>query len=683
MTNALSDTPLANLDKPNFSQALEALRPEITAAIANPQMMHAVVEKVATVIEQGCATKDTTIENQVTEFFLSLASLFKNDEELCAFMNKVHDIPENKDNLQASYMIHTVATRVITRDVKNFTQEIDAIRRDESPMEVRYQKLNAIRPKLYDLIKKKTFLTDKPENKRENEDDLYRRITVEDIPHLEAFDYTYIAVGEHSLTSPSGLEEIVTKIKQIEREYELFVTVGHVDEEKLEEHRMKFGAKGANLIALTEFMQKLQASEYFQRKTSTISIPPFQLVLAEIYDLWKRGERDSAYTALRNVYDAVQEYGSVMIRSSAVHSEDGKETTGAGIYESIFLKKGSTFEEFIAAVETVYDSCDSESAKQYRATNSIPNESMGLVIQKAIYDEEMAEWDKYRMEENAAWLTHSRGYINSTRPHSNNLMDIYYESLGFPLVYRKGKVEEVLFADGDTYGAKSSALYFEADPERMLSGKVNLTVDDLWTLATLLEKHYGRPVQIEDVINPNSERGEISVVQVRPLPSMMFTQQKIEFPTDIEPIAEMQAIGFCDGIFDILPPVLEARHEVDSKNHEKEGVVFFHKTFKGSFNMGGIQNACPKKGVVVLLHQSAHGRGHVESIALEKGLVLVFTRLDSTKNIESIRQIGQVSRLKIRDITSGAIKPGKLRIVANGSRARFYEVPVSEGEEVL
>lgn len=692
----LKDIILDTSEKPDLAQALEALRPEITIAINEQRQyqalqpaptMLAIIEKMATVMMQGYEINATAIDMRIVNFFVSIQHLFQNDEEFTDFTSAIRNAVNNKENNIVEYIIHPSISRAQTWDLDNLLRELHELQAQEPSVEVRYSKLGMIRQKLHDLVRKKKFLVKNEQRaQRSNDDDdyndYYRRLMVEDIPNLYRFDTIYLSVGR-STSTYSDLEKITERIKRIEHEYEFFTTVGHVNEGALEENRMKFGAKGANLLALMEFLQKIQQSSYFKNRVHAIEVPPFQLVLADVYTIWKEGERDLAYAELKKVYNAVQGYGSVIIRSSAVYSEDGKETTGAGIYDSVFLKKESTFEQFIVAVEKVYVSCDSEHAKQYRANHEVPNESMGLVVQKAIYDEEMGKQYEYDMEDNQ-WLTGERGYANSTRPHSTNLLDVHYDSVGFPLIYKKDEIEKVVFSEDDSHGAKTRALYFEVDISQVFDGKVNMTVDDIFGLATMLERHYRCPVQIEYVTDPSNEYGNVFVVQVRPLPSVMFTQQKVEFPKDLEPIGEMHAVGFCDEVLDILPVVLSAFEAEQSTNYKKTGITFFHTTWMGSCNMEGVEKACPQKGVVVLLQETSAGRGHVETIALEKGLVLVFNRFTNERGrIHSIGRVRQASRLQVRNITSGIIQPAKLRVVANGTLARLYEVPVEDGHEIV
>lgn len=75
----------------------------------------------------------------------------------------------------------------------------------------------------------------------------------------------------------------------------------------------------------------------------------------------------------------------IIIRSSAVFSEDNDQTTGAGIYHSEPLLGKYTFKDFCTAIEKVYISCDSENALLYRQKNNIGDEKMGISIQKYIH----------------------------------------------------------------------------------------------------------------------------------------------------------------------------------------------------------------------------------------------------------------------------------------------------------
>ena len=80
---------------------------------------------------------------------------------------------------------------------------------------------------------------------------------------------------------------------------------------------------------------------------------------------------------------------------------------------------------------------------------------------------------------------------------------------------------------------------------------------------------------------------------------------------------------------------------------------------------GEILRSFPKNGVVIVLSRSELGHGHIETLAVEKGLTLLF---GTDFNEESI-----MATTKMRaTASSGSDK--KFRVVSDGRKARVYEV---------
>jgi phosphoenolpyruvate synthase/pyruvate phosphate dikinase len=63
-----------------------------------------------------------------------------------------------------------------------------------------------------------------------------------------------------------------------------------------------------------------------------------------------------------------------MVRSSAVYSEDSEKTSGAGIYESV--GDIQSLDDFKKAVQSVFESVESEKAKAHRKMFNISEEYM-------------------------------------------------------------------------------------------------------------------------------------------------------------------------------------------------------------------------------------------------------------------------------------------------------------------
>ena len=162
-------------------------------------------------------------------------------------------------------------------------------------------------------------------------------------------------------------------------------------------------------------------------------------------------------------------------------------------------------------------------------------------------------------------------------------------------------------------------------------------------------------------------------LQARPLPAKMFNAPPMEFPANLEPIYECPAEGVCDQVLDVL--------NVYGNNNDKEGFVVYTTTWLGSLKLKEISEAMPKKGAAMILCAPQEpGRGHIETLALERGVTLLFHDHQSHATANPI--IAQQTRKKIFDclghdslgLSKDFAGHKKVRIVANGETARIYAV---------
>lgn len=473
-----------------------------------------------------------------------------------------------------------------------------------------------------------------------------------------------ILADEHGRGSVSSCLEInkvfllFESIKNIQQ----LSSVPSVDHDRLEVDRLKYGAKAANLLALQKLLGQLKESNIFGLGYMHIDVPPFLTVPAEIYDCWKTG--NDIDSELHTVFAKAQQYDQIIVRSSAVHSEDGEETTGAGVYDSIRLYNEEwdeeerqivitpiTFERFKAAIIDVYESCDSDKAKAYRKDNDIPHESMGIVVQKLIPD----------------------GYTDqadTSRLHTPNLIEIR-PSGEFPIVFDKNKVKKFLLQHSRLALSRMRDIaYLPVDLEKV-SFRFSLSnIYRVLELSILLEQAYGRAVQLEFTLGKDGTfRSNMLLLQARPIPEKMLKPANIEFPEQ-EPIAIFNSLGVCDTIL----PVLSEPLGVDQirSNADKVGIVFYNTSHLGSEYFDCIEMSLPKEGVVVMLGNSAADHGHIETRAIEKGLTILCPKNNEEGMIgESLHLTGQV-RAAIKEAMTNDASPLKYRVVSNGIEARIY-----------
>lgn len=398
-------------------------------------------------------------------------------------------------------------------------------------------------------------------------------------------------VGETTVIV-NHFDEIVFALQKEEFERKFQKTVGVIDKERFEEDRKMFGAKGANLRMTSRIIQAVQDINYFLR--NICSIPDFETIPVSVYRKWKNKEciRDE----LQSFYRWINKR-KIMVRSSAVHSEDNENTTGAGIYESVELNGNATIDDFEKAVISVFESVSTERAEKYRAKKDIESEEMGIVLQEYISHDTDDE----------------KGYVNTIVKQVPKLMDVVLES-GFRPVLDKSIVEKRCANNSE----EKSIFYYQIDRHRTDNP---IIIEQLAMLSFLFEKCYGQPLQIEFILREKEDEyfysGEkqIAILQTRFLPKNFLEPVHVEFPQR-QSLFEGRALGIMNTVLDVLP------NDID--NSRSEGVVIFESSRFGSLGENFSDDNFPKSGVVVVLGPSVENSGHIETLCAEKGLCLLF-----------------------------------------------------------
>jgi len=141
----------------------------------------------------------------------------------------------------------------------------------------------------------------------------------------------------------------------------------------------RLGGKGAGLVWLTK------------NTDLGFNVPEFEIIDISFYEdylFYLVSDDDS-----RNCPDNLREKCSglakkfngknIAIRSSGVISEDSDKFSGAGIYDTFFLKKEAVNSENLEmAVLNVYKSVNCDRAIQYRKESGLADEKMAVVVQK-------------------------------------------------------------------------------------------------------------------------------------------------------------------------------------------------------------------------------------------------------------------------------------------------------------
>ena len=432
--------------------------------------------------------------------------------------------------------------------------------------------------------------------------------------------------------------EISTILQKSEFEMKFQKTIGCINTEVLETEKRIYGAKGANLEMVLKVIQEIQDNLSLK---DHCFIPDFKRISTSVYKNWKNGE--NIRNELAPFFQWINQR-KVMVRSSAVHSEDNENTTGAGIYESVPLDGYATIDKFENAIITVFKSVDTEKAKNYRAINGIKeDEEMGIVLQEFV---PLHQDDR-------------KGYTNTVRRSVPELMEIVFDNGFRPLITR-----DILKQQCVTKSDRPSIYHYQIDSKKYKS--VASSIRGLSMISFLLEKYYDQPLQIEFIlVKEESESSiqnmKIALLQTRFLPHTFLESAKIEFPSKEEALFEGAAVGIIDSTFNILPN--------DADNSESEGVVIFKSSRFGS--ACDIFSDCnfPKKGVVLVLGPSREGYGHIETLCAEKGLILIFNEeYQSSQEGPRLDHKSDYRKTKIDNLQGHKT----VRVVSNGLLGKIY-----------
>lgn len=484
----------------------------------------------------------------------------------------------------------------------------------------------------------------------------------------------YLPYGA-SLETPDGttvsdeIKEFVTTDYPIKRTQEevlrILDTIEPIDQAELDELTSKYGAKAAALVCFEKRAHQFNEQTAEMYNTIDIEIPPFTAVSTEMFDAWRTDEALFEEMVELTRQDALQLLqtqqgkllgGLVAIRSSAVFSEDGQSSTGAGVYTSLAVDPSDSV-AFRDAVTQVYLSANSQAALSYRRQLGMSEERMGLLIQAYIEEGKSSYRDR-----GLYW-----GNANS-RGANPNLVDVNTNE--GTLLFDKNSVLSWLLVEAKNvgrHGGDNPHIHTYPDHDSALRGAIH-SVKDIPHAVVLAEKLFGKPMQVEFVNR--------KVVQVRPIVGVEFGEA-VEFPDD-DHVAELASVGVGDMHLGYL-----SRHE---DNTGREGYIVFDEEYEYSLqgtyaNMRGLDYvgyaAFPDKGAVIILNPSSSG--HIQAICREKGLLCVFP----AKNKEGVTGSRELDEL-LHDFEDRhyAQRPKKqpFRFVSDGYEARLYVLPSAISE---
>ncbi len=420
------------------------------------------------------------------------------------------------------------------------------------------------------------------------------------------------------------LEEVVKESDDELEVWEVVESLGVVDRELLERLRTQYGAKAATLIAfaskLQELKEKIADSFYYSPQ-----IPAFVPVAADIYTKWERRdpEFDGVVENLRiQALQLVEQDQLIVVRSSAVKSEDNETSTGAGVYASVAVDPHDV-SAFRQAIETVYGSARSDTALAYQKAHGVSDEKMGLILQA--YHE---------------------------LPQSNNRDMVYGHAASYgahlELIDVHTQTSVVQFDRERTRGCllkrpifirvakNESPLHSHPDHNNTEGSSDNQNAMHTVAYAVLLaEQVFGCPMQVEYA-------GD-KIVQVRPVIGEL-PDAAVEFPRDQPPLCTARATGAGDYV---LTP-LEYAGWAD--NSTREGYVVIPQEY--AFSINGVYESLPGKGAVVVLQPSTNG--HIQALCRERGLLCFYAYRSDQGRAELYATFDEAhERLPLRFVADG------------------------------
>ncbi|MBU1018580.1 MAG: PEP/pyruvate-binding domain-containing protein [Patescibacteria group bacterium] len=412
-----------------------------------------------------------------------------------------------------------------------------------------------------------------------------------------------------------------------------YAEVGHVDIDKVRRDTLVYGAKGANLDVLAGFISKIVG---FDPEVGHFEVPEYIKIPVDVFIKWRNGE--DIVDDLRPYYEWAKGK-EVVLRSSAVFSEDGDDRMGPGLYESID-NSGRSFEKFIEDIIKVFSSVDNPEAVRYREELGIKDELMGIVVQENVADFEDVYYDKCFFSVDSTCCQVPR-LIRATDTANGTTGLIYKDVLESQLV---------------------SSEFISLDDEKlyhcMVDGQLTLNYEMFKTalLSLYLERYYGRGVQIE---SRAGDKGGY-LLQVRPLPWRYFEENNVEFPEG-DCLYRGRAVGVGDMVLDVL--------DNRPDNREKEGVVVMVSDCSMGDSYGRNVFYWPKRGGLILLSPPSPMKAHLESLCAEKGILCI-----ASKNVCSLLpgQLDEDGLNFLSKINSGVLS--QVRMVLNGVEGRVYEV---------
>ena len=377
-----------------------------------------------------------------------------------------------------------------------------------------------------------------------------------------------------------------------------------------------------------------------------VKVPDSVKIGIDTFQNWKNG--GDIRFEVEALYDWT-EGRSIIVRSSAVRSEDGAESMSPGVFDSKPLLADHSFEDLYQAIIAVYESMNSALADQQKAIKGIDSDLMGLEIQELVGQKEGA----------------LKGHIDTVVPHRPELFGVNLIDYPLPPLL-KDKIFDGMAA---TQGESPNDLFFFPTEYNNYFG-AELVKFHIWALSQIgfiLEKAHGCAQQIEFIFEPGIEpEGErtIWLLQQRPLPKSVMDVVKVEIPTDSTVLYRLRAIGAGDFILDVL--------SVDDDNTDKVGVVPVKQSYAISESD---MKWLPKEGGLIIDEAIVSNHGHLPYLCLDRGLFCLFPAASPSSEMHSLnKKLGLQPDLRARH-TSLLEGYTQVRVIIDGLEGVVVAVP--------
>ncbi|MCU8073044.1 phosphoenolpyruvate synthase [Shewanella sp. SM29] len=231
--------------------------------------------------------------------------------------------------------------------------------------------------------------------------------------------------------------------------------------------------------------------------------------------------------AIREAYDklaAETSEASFAVRSSAT-AEDMPDASFAGQQETFLNVKG--FESVLTAIKHVYASLFNDRAISYRVHQGYEHHGVALSagVQRMVRSDKAASGVMFTMDtesgnNDVVFITSSFGLGEMVVQGAVNPDEFYVHkpilALGHKAVVRRNigsKLIQMVYSDDAAHGKQVKIEDVTADKRRQFSIN-DAEVEELAKQAMVIEKHYGRPMDIEWAKDGND--GKLYIVQARP-----------------------------------------------------------------------------------------------------------------------------------------------------------------------